>query len=303
MDPILPDLSLMSLNGIILEAVTYGLVSALFLLSWQIFLVNIRSKKTRSREHIALSCYITVMFILSTTIIVSDAVGMRRLMQAIFRNDSTMDALSLNPPFFGLSQIAEPCFVLANWGADGLLIWRCLVIYRSYSGTPRWVVAISCILALLSIGTGIFAVVQDIVSIISVAKSVWIYCIISLLINLVITTMIITKLNAYRHRITKMLGSNHGTLYTNIMAMIIESALLTLLSLIFVIASFFISPLSPTLLMQILAQVQVLSPLWIIYRVAKKRAWGHNTLEEITSVAFTPGEMTFSSSQASSDVV
>ncbi|TFK44057.1 hypothetical protein BDQ12DRAFT_672319 [Crucibulum laeve] len=110
--------------------------------------------------------------------------------------------------------------------------------------------------------------------------------------------MIITRLHVHRRRITKTLGSNHGALYTNIMAMIVESALLTSLFLIFVVTSLLTSGVLASLVMQTLAQVQILSPLWIIYRVAKKRAWGHNTLEEITrSIAFTPGEMIPHSSQ------
>ncbi|TFK44033.1 hypothetical protein BDQ12DRAFT_571367, partial [Crucibulum laeve] len=204
---------------------------------------NIRSQKTRSRKHIVLSCYITVMFVLSTTIIVSNAIDVRQYIQAIF--------LGMLPErsFFGLSRIAEPCFVLANWGADGLLIWRCLLIYRSYNGTPRWVVAISCILAFLSIGNAFFN------PRITVFMSVWIYCIISLFINLVITTMIIARLNACRRRITKTLGSNHGTLYTNVMAMIIESALLTLFSLIFVVISLLTGGVSSGNLLSLAIQI------------------------------------------------
>ncbi|TFK34960.1 hypothetical protein BDQ12DRAFT_329466 [Crucibulum laeve] len=137
---------------------------------------------------------------------------------------------------------------------------------------------------------------------------VWIYCIISLLINLIMTTMIITRLNAHRQRITKTLGPNHSAPYTDIMAMIVESALLTLLFLIFVVITFITTklytPINSSLVMQILAQVQILSPLWIIYRVVQKRAWSSRTFEEITrSIAFTPGEATSHSSQASSNAV
>jgi hypothetical protein len=83
------------------------------------------------------------------------------------------------------------------------------------------------------------------------------YLSLSLALNIIITIVIVLRLLTYRHRITKVLGSDYGTQYTSIAAMIIESAALySTISVAFLTLFLLNNPISATFI-QSLTQIQV----------------------------------------------
>lgn len=83
------------------------------------------------------------------------------------------------------------------------------------------------------------------------------YFTLSLSLNAVLTLLITARLLMYRHRARVQLGVNHGTPYTSIAAMLVESsALYSTVSLIFIISYARNSPIQ-NLVLPILGQVQV----------------------------------------------
>jgi hypothetical protein len=81
----------------------------------------------------------------------------------------------------------------------------------------------------------------------------------SLALNIIVTVLIVLRLLVYRHRIVRAMGKGHGSHYTSLAAMIIESAAInSAFSLLFLIPFAFNSPIAQ-LFLQGLAMVQVSS--------------------------------------------
>lgn len=83
------------------------------------------------------------------------------------------------------------------------------------------------------------------------------YLIVSLALNVLVTVAIVLRLLVYRHRISQALGPNHGSQYTSIVAMLVESAsLYSLFSLLLVIPFAIDNPIQNVSL-QMLGEIQV----------------------------------------------
>jgi hypothetical protein len=124
------------------------------------------------------------------------------------------------------------------------------------------------------------------------------YLSLSLALNIIITIVIVLRLLTYRHRITKVLGSDYGTQYTSIAAMIIESAALySTISVAFLTLFLLNNPISATFI-QSLTQIQVSTGKWrgvcvandvsqiiamflIVFRVAQGKSWSQDTMSRV----------------------
>jgi hypothetical protein len=124
------------------------------------------------------------------------------------------------------------------------------------------------------------------------------YLSLSLALNIIITLVIVLRLLTYRHRISKVLGSNYGTQYTSIAAMIVESAALySAFSVVFLTLFLLNNPISATFL-QSFTQVQVstrkqrgiraaydmpqiIAMLLIVFRVAQGKGWSQDTMSRV----------------------
>jgi hypothetical protein len=83
------------------------------------------------------------------------------------------------------------------------------------------------------------------------------YYTMSLALNIIVTIMIVFRLLFYRHRITRVMGSTHGSQYTSLVAMIIESAAIySSFSILFLVPFAVSNPLAQ-LFLQALSPVQV----------------------------------------------
>ncbi|THH09621.1 hypothetical protein EW146_g8634 [Bondarzewia mesenterica] len=118
------------------------------------------------------------------------------------------------------------------------------------------------------------------------------YRTISLALNVILTLLIIGRLLCIRRSLRKIFptssSSSTARSYTSVVAMLIESASLeTVTALVYIITVGVRSPLQNVFL-PILGQVQVISPLLIVYRVARGRAWSRNTSQDLTQSTNLP---------------
>ncbi|KAG2150465.1 hypothetical protein DEU56DRAFT_729175 [Suillus clintonianus] len=261
------------LHGAIVAAMFYGVVVILSFTCWCSIWPRIRSHATGYRKNIFFFCYVTSLFVLGTLYM---AFSMEETQKTFIYNR----LFPGGPSAFARINFSLPlgvALLLANWGADILMIWRCIVVYKDtrlhyvYHGTWRHFVHY------VFIGT-IWLVIM---SSPTKATSGWMsiqflfpYTCIALTINIFISLLTALRLLYHRRRMSKILGPGHGAIYASFAAMIIESAsIYSICSLLYLIPFAIHNPLSDAFF-QILAEAQIVASLLIIYRVTEGKAWG-----------------------------
>ncbi|CAA7266647.1 unnamed protein product [Cyclocybe aegerita] len=277
------------LQGSFLSAIAYGVVVTLFFLNFSLLLERLKkdpsSWRTSShrRQNLALITYVGIMFVLSTLTVASQA-EMTQLGFIVNRNFPGGPAAFQNVMFsIPVSRIGNVCFSLMNWLADCVLLWRCVVIYRTSSISMTKVMAVPVVMLLASFVTGIIYPTQ----ISRAGSSPWateaftlIYGLISLSLNILITVMIVVRLYLHRRRVVQAIGVRHASQYTSIIAMLIESAfVLDVVVIWFLIAFAIESPLA-NIALSTLVQVQTIASFMIIFRVATGTAWASSSVAD-----------------------
>lgn len=277
----------MWLQGGILSAVAYGVVLTLFTLNFCLLRERAHQETheiSRRRQHWALLVYTCFMFILSTLTMASQA-EMTQL-GFIDNRDFPGGPAAYETVMFSIpiSMLGNVCFQLMNWSADSLLLWRCFVIYRA-STTPIWIImAIPGIMLLGSFVTGITYLVR----ISRFESGPWnstaftlIYGFTSLSLNILLTLMISIRLYFHRRRVYKVLGKRHGSHYTSIISLLVESASIQDVIVLFFLVPFALGSPVANIAMSTLVQVQTIASFMIIYRVAQGTAWNSGTASDI----------------------
>jgi hypothetical protein len=276
----------------IMSAVAYGVVVTLYVLSLQ-QLVRTTTKYNYT-QRVPFIIYITMMVFLGTLFLA--AIG--RVTELSFIDNRLFPggpAAFENYEFsIPVGDTANVAYVVANWLADGMVIYRYMVIYRSSPQFSLWVVMVIPVLAYFtSISLGVVWLIQ----ISSPADSPWKsnnainftapYFWMSLSLNIAMTIAICARLLIYRRRVSKVLGPRHGTEYTSVAAMIVESSLLySVFALLFLIP-FALNNAIQNVFLQLLGEVQIIAPLLITYRVAYGGAWGNGTSRDLLSTRET----------------
>ncbi|KAF9000100.1 hypothetical protein BDQ17DRAFT_1360107, partial [Cyathus striatus] len=263
--------------GGIFNGITYGGVVTLTIFCLQLLWRN-EGLSERSPKNLALISYVALMFFLATLILASNTYN-------IFHGVNSIAKYNIVNT---LGRMGDVCYVLSNWGADALLIWRCMVIYKGCRFPRLVVTSVPTILFLASIGTGIafLCFPPGTGDILLVGKTgdpetvQSIHASVTLALNVAVTFMIISRLLLYRRRIVRVLGKEHGTPYTGIIAMIIESQVVVVVAGLLLV----IEGSATVLVYQLAAQVQILAPLLIIFRVAQGKAWSSGTYGQVTTV-------------------
>ncbi|KAG1751356.1 uncharacterized protein EDB91DRAFT_1104975 [Suillus paluster] len=159
--------------------------------------------------------------------------------------------------------------------SDGLVVWRCIVIYRGCR-VPLWILMLFPGLVFLA------SVVTTTSPYFSTNINYTVpYLSISLALNIIVTIAIVLRLLTYRYRISSVLGSSYGTQYTSIAAMVVESAALySTFSVAFLTLFLLNNPISETFI-ESLTQVQIIAMLLIVFRVAQGKGWSQDTASKV----------------------
>jgi uncharacterized membrane protein YgcG len=179
-----------------------------------------------------------------------------------------------------ISVVPNLMFLMNNWLADGLLLYRCYVLYANY-----WVIVFPCLVYLASVAMGIILIYQTSQPDSSIWNSVAInfglpYFSISLSLNILLTLMIVGRLILHSRNIRKAMGVPAGAtgLYKAVITMLIESSALYAASSILFVAPWGAKSHVADIFLPILAETQVIAPLLIIRRVADQSALTSNTV-------------------------
>ncbi|KIJ57991.1 hypothetical protein HYDPIDRAFT_163675 [Hydnomerulius pinastri MD-312] len=250
---------------------------AFHLLMWQ---------NNRFEIRVPLLIYITVAFMLGTLFMVALAA----FTQMAFIDDRNYpggpNAFENNMFSIPVDDSGNAAFVLSNWLADALVVWRCKVIYQSCR-VPIWIVMVfPCLMLAASVAMGIMFLIQ-----VSTTNPYFTnninftlpYLSLSLALNIIVTIAIVLRLLTFRYRIIAVLGPSHGTQYTSIATMIIESAALySAVSMTFLVL-FGIGNAVSQVLLQSLSQFQTIATLLIVVRVAQGKGWSEGTAAMVMS--------------------
>ncbi|KAG9307914.1 hypothetical protein JVU11DRAFT_9668 [Chiua virens] len=267
--------------GALITGAGYGIVAALFWLCLLALWNRLKIKDVHRRRHLLFLIYVCVMFIFGTLFLASNS----QFTQLAFVNNRGYpggpSAYEEQMFSIGVDEISNVSYVLANWLADVLLAWRCVIIYRDFGvRSGRIAFLVTGVMLLASFVLGIFFLLQ----ISSPSSSPYMnfgrsinwtlpYFCLTLGINIAITLLIVVRLLFYRRTMVQLLGPGHATECTTVVAMLIESAAVyATFSLLFLIPYALNSPISYTFL-QVLGEAQLIAPLLIIYREAQGKGW------------------------------
>jgi len=181
-------------------------------------------------------------------------------------------------------------FLLNNWMADGLLLYRCYVIYAM----NIWVIAFPCVVFLASVSMGITFIYQTSQPNSSVWNSVAIdfglpYFSISIGLNTLLTLLIVVRLTMHSRNVRTAMGAPSGAtgLYRAIITMLIESSALYAVNSLLFIGPWGAGSHAADIFLPILAETQVIAPFLIIRRVANHSALTSDSVATGNDTAFS----------------
>ncbi|KAG1901993.1 uncharacterized protein F5891DRAFT_1187022 [Suillus fuscotomentosus] len=271
------------LQGTVASSIAYGIGVTLFFMCFHLLIRQMT--RTNYKKSLPLLIYITIDFILGTLFMASLA-DFTQLAFIQYRDyPGGPNAFENNMFGIPVDMLGNVCGVLMMALSDGLVVWRCLVIYRGCI-VPIWIIMLfPCLMFAGSIAMGIMWLLQlssssPFFTSTNINYTVP-YLSLSLALNIIITIAIVLRLLTYRHRITKALGSRFGAQYTSIAAMIVESAALySTFSLALLILFLLNNPISAAFI-ELLPQIQVVAMLLIVFRVAQGKGWSQDTMSRV----------------------
>ncbi|KAJ3563324.1 hypothetical protein NP233_g9012 [Leucocoprinus birnbaumii] len=272
------------LYGSLLATLAYGVVATLS----AICLLVLRQNRIPIRHRRAQFVYVLLLFTLSTLGLVFQV----KITQAGFIEQRDFDdgTAGYGGPAAYLGKLFDhstdpvfkgwmSCLVITNWFCDGILLWRCIVLYEDNRFWPKFFRFLPACLLTASFVTGILHLKQ----ITAPDDSSWatshfpfnftiLYGVVALFVNIILTTMITIRLYIHRRRAVRALGPGHGSDFTSVISMLIESAVLAEVFVIAFLVPYALRHWFCNIIIQPLIQVQAIAPLLIIYRVAQGKA-------------------------------
>ncbi|KIJ63973.1 hypothetical protein HYDPIDRAFT_154930 [Hydnomerulius pinastri MD-312] len=270
-----------------LSLLIYGVSLVLFV---QCMVAFLKRTDVSSPNRWGLMTYTLLMFSCSTIFVALDSTLFRNAFVDYRNYPGGPIGYSVATYDAPMSITANAFFMLANWLADGLLLYRCLIVYSG----RRWVVGPPLAIYFASISMGIVFTYADS----RPATTAWsssavdfglAYFSISCSLNIILSLMIAGRIFVYRQTVHHVLGKEHTSPYMSIAALVIESSALYAFFSILFIASYASNSNLSRIFLPILEHIQVIAPILIMLRVANKSAWTATTGHRPTgSLVFQP---------------
>jgi len=266
------------LQGALLSCIAYGALLVLFIQCTALLLKQ--TKRSTYRTKVPFLIIVFLIFFFATLF---NGAIMKFTQLAFIENRNFPGGPNAyeNAEFaIPVDSMGNVAFTLSQWLCDGLIIWRYMMIFKGCSVAMWIVMFIPCLLFLGSFVVGILFLLQLSAASPFVNTNLnWTipYFSISLAINIFVTIAIVSRLLLFRRRIASVLGPSHGSQYTSVAAMIIESAaLFSVFSILFLVPFGLNNPIA-SIFLQTMGQVQACATLLIIWRAASGKAWSANT--------------------------
>ncbi|EMD39212.1 hypothetical protein CERSUDRAFT_152269 [Gelatoporia subvermispora B] len=260
-----------------LASITYGMhIIVFFTCSYYI----LQGKQERGLKNLGWLFYISALFAMGT---INLATNIR------FNQRAWIDERNYpgGPSAFIMQRISSPvdtlgtsAGIVGDFLADSLLVYRVYVVWHKWYMLvlPIIVLTASTVLScLLTIQTALPGGSLWSTNTINFSVPYWS---ISMSLNIILTLLLVARLLWMRRRISQVLGPQYSSTYTSVAAMIIESALpYALVSFVFVVL-YGLQNTAENLFIPVLTQVECISPMLVIMRVARGRAVSYQTMSQ-----------------------
>ncbi|KAJ7641561.1 hypothetical protein FB45DRAFT_825857 [Roridomyces roridus] len=178
--------------------------------------------------------------------------------------------------------VPNSCAIVSDWIAGGFLLYRCFIVF--HMNFAILVLPCPCKVGTRQISMGVMVLFQssrpnaDLWTRTTVNFGLPYYSL-SAGLNVLITFMILFRLSLYRRSLQDTLGREQAASLpvASISAMLTESSLLYAVASILFLVPYGLESSLSNLFIPILIQAQLLAPLLIIYRVAKRQGWDKGT--------------------------
>ncbi|OCH85531.1 hypothetical protein OBBRIDRAFT_762823 [Obba rivulosa] len=266
--------------------ILYGVELVLYYLSMRQLLKPARDQRTRSDKFFMF--FSTALLLLTTVNIATEAVFGEEMWIVNANFPGGADAyLGANASVW-YQTMGTTSFVALNLLADGLMLYRCFVIWNDIRivvipfivWLATWALGIIELYASGAPGADFF-----------VGKAVQLglaYYSMSIGLNILLTALICFRIVRYAHRIQPCLGSTIARTYTGAASIIIESALPYALAGIAYIVAYGMNSGISILMGAFYSNFACISPQLIILRVTSGRAWTRETAIESEMVFTDP---------------
>ncbi|KAJ6626904.1 hypothetical protein B0H10DRAFT_2210784 [Mycena sp. CBHHK59/15] len=274
--------------GSYITAILYGMQLFMFVLSNYFLLYSSAEARKESFFYIF---YGTVMLLLWTVASSCNALFGQLIWidnRDVMGGPAAYLIANLSAWYNTLGTVAGICM---NFLADGLLLYRCYIIW----GSSLHIIALPVLIYFAAMSMAILLIYESAIpgasffSGDSVSFGVP-YFWLTISLNIIVTSLICGRLLSVRNRVRTILGEQYCRTYTGVVAVLLESALpFTVLGIIYVISYARNSPYSFALL-QIWADFCAISPQLIILRVATGKAWSKDTVASVSKLIFDQHE-------------
>ncbi|KAH9476267.1 hypothetical protein JR316_0011838 [Psilocybe cubensis] len=211
--------------AIVVSGIAYGIVLMLF---FNTFWLVVRTKEQRMRTYML--AYTCVMVALSTGAMIQEVIYLMR--DVLSTSAERGDAQSLMVVLASLKGIPLT-LPFTMWGADGVLIWRCIILYRGISSTSKYILyGTLAIISLATIGGDIIILSPLHLGKISRGTGVSIIAMSTVLCNSVLSGLVALRIIHYDRALRQTGMANHESLnsnYNRIVTICVESSILIVL--------------------------------------------------------------------------
>ncbi|KAI0930492.1 hypothetical protein AcW1_009161 [Taiwanofungus camphoratus] len=222
-------------NGMTLGAFSYGIY---FVLTIQAFHTvwngpikhSFRSGSSRSltwRQRVfdrssILLAYICITFVLATIGFAGNAKYSQMIWIDLRNRPGGPAALIEDELDFWINRMALACYYVMEWFMEALLLQRCFIIWN----WAPYIVALMSVLFFADIAMAILVLTESKGAVFYNINVQLAYLCLSVGMNILYTLLVTGRLLAMRNSIREVLGSEHSTTYTSVVAMLTESAAL-----------------------------------------------------------------------------
>ncbi|KDR67221.1 hypothetical protein GALMADRAFT_1126027 [Galerina marginata CBS 339.88] len=242
--------------GTLASTMAYVIVISLYYNCFLLLSKGVPVSSPRTRRF--LLTYISLLLVLSTWSLVQQ---LYVIITSLFYLDSS-DTVILSGSW--LTEF-PPFLVLTIWAADSFMIWRCFVLFHNTStGYRIMAMVLLLLISLASLGAGLFLFISNLF-----VYSGFLSASISTTANIMLSIMIASRLLRHQKYLRRVLGVGHGSAYTRIITMCVESCALIVFFMAAYTIMFNIGCNAQYIPFFLLPHICVISALMIVSRVAQ----------------------------------
>lgn len=183
-------------------------------------------------------------------------------------------------------------FIITNFLADSLLLWRTWVVWGCRWSIVAFPIIVFCGSTVMSILT-VYQLAQPGAQFFShvTLQMTLPYFSLSIALNIILTAMIVARLIMARRSLKEMQDEEQARIYTGVVAMIVESAsLYSTFSVVF-IATYSVNNVAFNVCLPLQVQLMCISPLLIMIRVARGHAFSQKAVSklDVSHLSFAKG--------------